>query len=227
MRNAIARREKPNVAWDRVSRQIEIQQNLARLSDAGVRATYHACDLADRAALARVLDEVRQADGPIVGVIHGAGVERTGSFMRKTQEIVRATLAPKFQGTLGLIDLLRSDPLRWFVVFGSLSGRFGGVGQTDYAMANDLAAKLVARLARQRPECRSVLIHWPGWSEIGMAVRSESRWSLEHYAGHHLMSPQEGWTHLVEELTAAEQTAEVVIINPRELPAELHQEPAT
>ena len=62
---------------------MEIQQNLARLSDAGVRATYHACDLADRAALARVLDEVRQADGPIVGVIHGmASSKRAASCVR-------------------------------------------------------------------------------------------------------------------------------------------------
>ena len=142
---------------------------------------------------------------------------------RKTQDVVRATLAPKYQGTLGLIDLLRADPVRWFVVFGSLSGRFGGVGQTDYALANDLAAKLVARLARQRPECRWVLMHWPGWSEIGMAVRPESRWSLEHNAGHQLMSPQEGSAHLVEELTAAEQTSEVVIVDSRELPPELHE----
>ena len=42
--------QKPNVAWDRVSRRIEIQQNLARLCKAGVRATYHACNLADRTA---------------------------------------------------------------------------------------------------------------------------------------------------------------------------------
>ena len=77
------------------------------------------------------------------------------------------------------MKLTRQDPLEVFLAFGSVSGRFGGHGQTDYSLASDMLAKLIQRFRVERPDCASIVFHWPAWDEIGMAMRAESRqrWS--------------------------------------------------
>ena len=187
MHEAYARHEKPNVAWQRVEKQMEVQRNLAALAQSGVDATYHVCDVCDREGLGRVLARIRQVHGPLVGVVHGAGVEVTGRLEKKTPELVASTVGVKYLGTVALAELTRADPLRYFLVFGSLSGRFGGVGQTDYAMANDAMAKVISWLRAERPECISVVFDWPAWAEVGMSVRPTSQSSLRR-VGHRFMS---------------------------------------
>ncbi len=220
MKQAYAAGQKPNVAWARVARVIEIQQTLDKMQQAGVRAEYHCCDVSDRGALAEVIDRVRSQSGPIHGVLHGAGVEITRSFQRKEWDVVQATLRPKLDGTLALMDLTRGDPLRYFIACGSLSGRFGSALQEDYAMANELMSKLIQRFRSLRPECHSVAIHWPAWDEIGMAMRQESRLNLQRI-NHTFLSPAEGAACLMDELAAGVPIGEVVIVDPHELPMQI------
>lgn len=218
MQEAYSRHEKPNVAWERVEKQIEVQRNLAGLAQAGVTAAYHVCDVRDTAALGKTLDQVRRMHGPLVGVVHGAGVEVTGRFEKKTPEVVSATVGVKYLGALALAQLTQGDPLRYFLVFGSLSGRFGGVGQTDYAMANDAMAKLISGVRALRPDCVSLIFDWPAWGEAGMSVRPASRNSLRQ-VGHRFMSSAEGCRHFFREL-ALGVSGEVLLVAPQELPAE-------
>ena len=80
MKEALANGEKPADAWGRFEKALEIDKSLRELRDAGVDATYHGCDVSNRQALGQVLETIRAADGPIVGVIHGAGFERASRF---------------------------------------------------------------------------------------------------------------------------------------------------
>lgn len=217
MHEAYARHEKPNVAWQRVEKQIEVQRNLAALAQAGVNATYHVCDVRDPEALERVLSRIRQTDGPLVGVVHGAGVEVTGRLEKKPPEVVASTVGVKYLGTLALAELTRGDPLRYFLVFGSLAGRFGGVGQSDYAMANEAMAKVMSWVRAARPECVSVVFDWPAWAETGMSVRPTSLHSLRR-VGHRFMSSAEGCRHFLRELAGGGSAGEVLFVAPRELP---------
>src|SRR5262249_1995688 len=107
-------------------------------------------------------------------------------------------------------ELTQGDPLSHFVAFGSVSGRFGNFGQTDYSMASDMLAKIVSQVAAGRPECRGVTFHWPAWAEAGMAMRPESRVVLES-AGHRFMPLAEGCAHVVAELEAGCPEPEVLI----------------
>jgi len=220
MKNAYVSGEKPVAAWDVVAKGIETQKSLRLFSEAGIEPAYHTCDVGDYAALSSVLVHVREQDGPIQGVIHGAGVEVTARFQQKSPESVTATVAPKFKGMLGLMELTRNDPLRYFIVFGSLSGRFGNFGQTDYAMANDMLCKLLKWFRAQRPECQAVAFHWPGWEQVGMAARPEARAGLQR-GRHTFLSPEEGVRHLLNELGLGTPAGEVIIIDRHELPDEL------
>ncbi len=71
-------------AWERAKKDIEIDRTLRAFGEAGVSAVYHACDVSDRAALAQVLDEIRQADGPIAGILHGAGLDALAASTRNS-----------------------------------------------------------------------------------------------------------------------------------------------
>ena len=202
----------PDQLWRPIEKAMELDRNLDYLKQAGVHAEYHPCDITERGSLASVLESIRQSDGPITGVIHGAGVEAACRFSRKRSEMVQATIASKCDGGSNLIALTRQDPLKYFVGFGSTSGRFGGLGQADYSLASDLLAKMVGRLAEERPGCKAICFHWPAWDEIGMAARPESRLALER-GGLSFMSPREGVSHFAAELTSQGSDHEILILN--------------
>lgn len=208
---------RPNDAWDAIARVIEVRRTLATLRACGVEASYHLCRLDDADEVARVLTAVRAAGGPFRGAIHGAGFEHTGRFDRKSPAEVRRTLGGKVDGFVSLVDALRNDPLEAFVAFGSLAGRCGGVGQTDYALANDLLAKLVTQYRQDAGGTAACTIHWPGWADVGMAARPASRRALEG-GGQRLLSIEEGCRHAIDEIAAGLPAAEVVILDPTLLP---------
>ena len=94
-------------AWNRVEKALEIDASLRALSAASIEATYHACDVADADALAQVLDNVRRTSGPIEGIVHGAGIERSCKFEKKRRDSVLATIGAKVDGALNLMRLTR------------------------------------------------------------------------------------------------------------------------
>ncbi|MGM0487266.1 MAG: beta-ketoacyl synthase N-terminal-like domain-containing protein [Planctomycetota bacterium] len=209
-----ARREgrNPGDAWRQIEKEMELDRNLASVREEGLQVTYHCCDVGDRTQLAAVLQRIRQREGTIDGILHGAGVEAAARFTRKKDPLVRATIASKCDGLSNLIALTREDPLKWFLGFGSTSGRFGGLGQADYSLASDLMAKMMDRLAYERPECRAVGFHWPAWDEVGMAVRPESRMALEH-GGISFMPVAEGVAHVIAEISGPRREREILILD--------------
>src|SRR6185369_7819461 len=82
-------------AWERTQKDLEIDRSLRAFAASGVEATYHACDVSDRAALAKILERIRQADGPIEGILHGAGIDRSCRFAKKDRDVVLATIGSK------------------------------------------------------------------------------------------------------------------------------------
>jgi len=208
-----SRRESRNPAddWRRVEKAIELDKNLKQLAAAGLAATYHSVDVADRAGLSETLASIREKDGPINGVLHGAGVEASCRFTRKNDGVVRATIASKCNGAANLIALTRTDPLEYFAAFGSTSGRFGGLGQADYSLASDLLAKMVSRLGVERTDVKAMTFHWPAWGGVGMAVRPESRVALER-GGIAFMPVEEGIEHFMDELAGATGEREILFI---------------
>ncbi|MCH8830567.1 MAG: SDR family NAD(P)-dependent oxidoreductase, partial [Planctomycetes bacterium] len=210
MKEALANGEKPIDVWTRYEKAIEVDKTLRAFAAQGIQATYHACDVADRQALETVLNEVRRIDGPITGIVHGAGYERAGKFEKKKREFVERTLLPKLNGAAALMDLTRDDPLKFFIAFSSVSGRFGSVGQADYAAANEMLGKLVDWFRRERPDCRSSSFYWHLWGDVGMAVRPETKGYFESLKMNFLPAA-EGAAHLIDEVIAGLPEAELVV----------------
>ncbi len=210
MKQALAEKKLPAELWKRAEKDLEIDRTLRDMEQAGLSVTYHACDVSDREAVARLLEEIRRTDGPLEGIVHGAGIEIACRFAKKDPEIVSKTIAAKVDGAAALMDLTREDPLRYFFGFGSISGRWGSIGQTDYALASDMLAKLIDWYRVERPECRSTCLHWQPWAEIGMAARDETRGGnmLQRLT---FLPPEEGVRHFVDEMLAGCPEPEVLV----------------
>jgi NAD(P)-dependent dehydrogenase (short-subunit alcohol dehydrogenase family) len=209
-RQAVSEGRSPSEAWDRVMKDVEIFNNLQQFVAAGVNATYHACDIGDREALAEVLVDVRRQDGPIQGVMHGAGVIDPSRFESKRRDILRALVGAKVDGTLNLMALTEQDPLTCFIGFGSISGRFGGNGLTDYAAGNDALAKLIDWHRAHRPACASTCVHWESWEGSGMATLPRFAWGPKSVMNMKYMLPEEGVRRLEQELEAGLPDSEVL-----------------
>ena len=212
MIEAKSRGEDPRQAWRAVEKSLEIARSLAACRAAGVDARYFSCDLADAAAVERLVSEVERSIGPISGLLHGAGFEAACRFEKKTAAGLAATVGPKAIGLERLVAAIDSKSLRAVIGFGSTSGRFGGHGQADYSLANDLLAKIVAKLRRDR-DISATVFHWHAWDEVGMASRPESRFVLEQF-GLQFMPLAEGVGHFLREVAAGLPAAEVIVTEP-------------
>ncbi|MGW3819655.1 SDR family NAD(P)-dependent oxidoreductase [Streptomyces sp. NPDC005046] len=130
----------------------------AELAALGAEATWAACDLAERDALARLL-----AATPVDSVVHTAGVLDDGVIAALTPESVGAVLAPKADAVLNLDELTGRSTT--FVLFSSAAGVFGNPGQGNYAAANAfLDAFARHRHAQGRP---TVSLAWGLWEQEG------------------------------------------------------------
>lgn len=210
MKQAIADGAVPIQAWERVEKGIEIDRNLAEMKAMGLQVNYYPCDITNRSALASLLESIRAKHGEIDGIIHGAGYEKAASFHNKKADNVKRTVGSKVDGAVALMELTSNDPLKYFVAFSSISGRFGGTGQTDYCLSNELLSKLIGWYRRRRPDVASVAIDWHSWDEVGMAVRPETKFAKE-FAHMTFMPTLEGTNHLIDELLRGCPEPEVVI----------------
>lgn len=214
MRQVQASGQNPVKHWRQMEKAIEIDLTLAECQRRGIRARYHSVNVSDADAVAAVVDQIRREDGPIRGVIQGAGSGQDARFDRKRTEKVDQCLSAKIDGTVSLAYATRNDPLEWFVGFGSISGRFGANGHTDYSAANDMLSKLIGDLGRHRPETRCVTFHWHAWGDIGMATKPEAKLALD-MIGMKFMPAAEGLMHFLNELELGGDRSEVLITDRR------------
>ena len=147
----------------------EIRQSIASLTASGAQVRYCAVDVQNTVALNSLLQDVRQSWGPIRGLIHAAGVLSDKRIADKTDAQFAHVFDTKVRGLQALLAATQSDPLRLLCVFSSVSARCGNTGQSDYAMANEVLAKVALHTARTRPELRVKSLGWGPW-EAGMVT---------------------------------------------------------
>ncbi len=142
----------------------EVRATLAAAERQGTPARYFAASITDRAVLDNVLNEVRANFGPIVGVVHGAGVLADKRLEDLDDAGFVKVFSTKLVGAEALLDATSSDELRFISLFSSIAARAGNPGQAAYASANAALEAIAAReSARRNGECVVRAFGWGPW----------------------------------------------------------------
>lgn len=207
---------------------------LAALAAAGGAVDYRACDVADAAALAAVLAEMRARFGPLHGVFHAGGIAGRTALADKTLEEFREVLAPKVAGTLALDEALArvaaqapgDAPLDFVCYFSSLAAVLGDFGSCDYAAGNRFQAAYAAWRNRQGLPGRTVAINWPLWRESGLEFgTADSRELYLKISGQRPLSSEDALALLPSLLALGEPSPILLVGEYERLRATLNPKP--
>ncbi|UXI65926.1 SDR family NAD(P)-dependent oxidoreductase [Tahibacter amnicola] len=170
-------------------------ERLAAWQGEGRRIDYRRVDVSDAGAVQSCVGAIVAEHGRLDGVVHAAGVLRDSFVRNKTAAELQAVLAPKVNGVVNLDRAVAGLALDCFVLFSSMSGQVGNVGQADYALANayldGYAQDRQARVMRGEAHGRTLSVSWPLWRSGGMQAEAatlawmarEGLESLENAAG--------------------------------------------
>jgi NADPH:quinone reductase-like Zn-dependent oxidoreductase/surfactin synthase thioesterase subunit/NADP-dependent 3-hydroxy acid dehydrogenase YdfG len=119
------------------------------MMEQGVKVLLAQKDVADRAAVGRLIERLRSEMPPLAGVIHGAAVLDDASIPSMDLARFGRVFLPKAQGAWNLHEATADAGLDFFVMLSSISSVLGLYGQLNYACANFFQDAL-AQYRRQR-----------------------------------------------------------------------------
>jgi NAD(P)-dependent dehydrogenase (short-subunit alcohol dehydrogenase family) len=152
----------------------EIRAHISRLKDKGVNVEYHAADVCSEEEFGTLIDDIYTRHGRLDAVLHGAGIIEDKLLIDKTEESFDRVFDTKVDSSFILWKHIRPDSLRYFIVFSSVAGRFGNIGQADYAAANEALNQIAWHMHRAWKNTRVIAFNWGPWEEVGMASDASS-----------------------------------------------------
>ena len=157
-----------------------------------------------------VIAEVPAAHGRVDVLLHAAGLEISHALPDKEPAEYDLVFGVKSDGWFNLMQAIGDMPLGATVVFSSVAGRFGNLGQTDYARRERLVVQAGfghADGAAGDPRHRHRLDRM---GSIGMASRGSIPKMMER-AGIEMLPPAVGIPTIRRELTGCGHGGEVVV----------------
>lgn len=177
----------------------------------GVEVRAHASDLANASALAALFDDIESGWGPIVGVVHAAGVLDDSTIEKLTDEQIARVLAPKVRGTLVLDEALGKRDLEFFLACSSAAATLGAAGQAHYAAANGFIDGWAE--ARRATGRSATSIGWGAWRDVGLVARDATRARTVAAQGLPALSTERALEPLDAVLSAGLATCQIVDID--------------
>ncbi|GAX60240.1 difficidin polyketide synthase [Candidatus Scalindua japonica] len=137
----------------------------------GAEVEIYCGSLTDRKALLKLFKLAKKKMGEVFGVIHCAGVVKmeNPAFIRNSVSYVREVCEPKVEGLACLHEVLKQEPIEFFVLFSSVSAIIPTLasGQAIYGMANAYMDFFASYQYRQGYRYYRSL-NWPNWKEKGV-----------------------------------------------------------
>ncbi|MFM2061280.1 MAG: polyketide synthase PksN [Cyanobacteriota bacterium] len=160
---------------------------LQELQQADIEISYLSCDISDKKAVVDLMASIQKKYGKLNGIIHSAGLNQDAYIVNKTNEEFLNVLRPKVAGTLAIDEACQNIRLNFLVLFSSIAGVFGSVGQADYATANAFLDSFAeARNLRvQQGKCfgKTISLNWPLWKDGGMGVDAQTETLMQQNTG--------------------------------------------
>jgi len=147
---------------------------IKELRNDGTIIEYRQVDVTHQTEINELIQYITKELGTPNGIIHAAGIIQDNFIIKKNKLEFGQVIAPKVLG-LAHIDLATQNiPLDFIVMFSSIAGVSGSIGQVDYACANafmDVYARYRNSLLKSGKRFGKALsIDWPLWKDGGMQV---------------------------------------------------------
>ncbi len=184
-------------AFGRVKDSITLYNNLQKLRDLGSEVEYYHCDVMNSSMVKEVCTKIKAKNGRVDGLIHFAGLERSKLIYDKDPAEyyrifdVKATSFASFLAN----NIVRDDG--FFAFASSIAGKYGNLGQSDYASANDYLAKSALSLSNQG--YRAISIAMSAYKNVGMGVRAGVETFLRSN-GVDFVDPEDGMQIFLDEI---------------------------
>jgi len=206
--------EKPSLAvvksmYNEIVAKKEIDETLAQIARHGGKAVYIKGDITNLGTFKQELLQATTQMGKITGIIHGAGRLADKYIQDKTEADFENVISVKLDGLLALLGSVNLNQLDHLILFSSVAGFYGNVGQTDYAIANEILSRAAHLFRTNHPKTKVSAINWGAW-DSGM-VSGELKTQFE-VAGISLVNSEGGAAMLVNELNTAYANQPQVII---------------
>ncbi len=174
MEDLLSQGEKPTPMqvkkiYNQIISDREIKQTLQTIKKVGSEAQYISADVINQNDLQQKIAAVTESMGKVTGIIHGAGNLADKLIEKKTEADFEKVYSAKIQGLENLLGCVNLSELEHLVLYSSVAGFYGNVGQSDYALSNEILNKSAHLLKQQYPQCHVVAINWGGW-DSGMVT---------------------------------------------------------
>ncbi|HKO55065.1 MAG TPA: SDR family NAD(P)-dependent oxidoreductase, partial [Thermoanaerobaculia bacterium] len=151
------------------------------------RVSYRQLNVCDPDQVEQLIAAVIAEHGRLDGILHCAGMLADNFILKKTAAEFRDVLAPKVTGTFHLDQATKDLDLDFFVLFSSIAGAMGNVGQADYAAANGFLDQFAVHrnrlVAAGQRHGRTRSINWPLWEAGGMGADPATAELLQQATG--------------------------------------------
>ena len=175
----------------------DMHNNMEAIRALGVKVHYYRCDLNNAESFSSAMQNVKTDFGAVDGLVHFAGLERSKLAADKAVEEFNLIFNVKANSA---VNLWKSGVVKekgFWVMVSSIAGKFGNLGQTDYAAASDYIAKFC--LSQANRGIRAVSVDMTGYAQIGMGARPGVEAFLKSQEMDFLY-PEEGMQAMLDEL---------------------------
>ena len=219
MRQGRNRRPEASVAdlsdeYRRITYTRQLVSNLIDIESRTDKIHYLVCDVSDPDQVDKAMAQVRSRFGRIGAIVHGAGLESFGAIPRKSLKKTAKAISVKARGFQNLLRSTAEDDLSAFISFGSISGRFGMDGQSDYTAGASLLAQMAHIMSRSQSQnprtIPFITMEWTAWDEVGMATNPEVVSVQANERGMTYMSVADGVRHFIDEIELGTANPEVL-----------------
>ncbi|HAF96652.1 MAG TPA: hypothetical protein DCG50_11495 [Elusimicrobia bacterium] len=183
--------------FTRIKDSALLYKSITELKAAGSKVTYCKCDLNDSDAFDAVMEKIKADFGRIDGVVHFAGLERSKMVADKTFEEFLMIFNTKAASAINLWKAGIVKDAGFWVMISSVAGKFGNLGQSDYAAASDYIAKFANSLSNKGS--RGLSVDMTAYANVGMAMRPGVEAFLKSQEMEFLY-PEEGMNAVADEL---------------------------
>ncbi|NLH40083.1 MAG: SDR family NAD(P)-dependent oxidoreductase, partial [Elusimicrobia bacterium] len=175
-----------------------LYKTIKEIEALGAKVHYYNCDLNNPAKFKEVMNEIKNKFGRVDGLVHFAGIERSKLVVDKAMEEFFLIFNTKATSAVNILkeNIIEKNGL--WVMISSVAGKFGNLGQSDYAAASDYISKLAINLANRG--MRAFSINMTAIANVGMGIRPGVQTFLKSQ-GVEFLYPEEVMNALADEIS--------------------------